>query len=86
VTEISSPVPYDAISDLTVTPTGFIFDPRSGQSFSVNETGLAAIRAFREGLNFFETKVRLAADFNATSDAIDAGLNGFLRQLNRHLA
>ncbi|MEI8144113.1 MAG: hypothetical protein WCH83_01495 [Alphaproteobacteria bacterium] len=86
MTEPSLAIPYDIIRDLTVTATGFVFDPRSGRSFSVNETGLVAMRAFLEGLDLFETKVRLIAKFSASSDVVDAGLNSFVRQLNRHLA
>jgi hypothetical protein len=86
VTDMPKSILNQAISDLAVTATGFVFDPRSGQSFSVNDAGLAAIRAFREGLDLFETKARLIADFNAPSDVIESGLKSFLRQLNRHLA
>ena len=36
---------------LALSETGFIFDPRTGHSYSANSTGLAILAAMKEGLD-----------------------------------
>ena len=37
------------LRDLAVSDTGFVFDPYSGATFSVNPTGLVILRALQQG-------------------------------------
>jgi hypothetical protein len=37
--------------DLAVSDTGFVFDPSTGATFTVNQTGLCVLQAFKEGLD-----------------------------------
>jgi hypothetical protein len=39
------------LADLAVSPNGFVFDPLSGASFSVNPVGMALLEGLREGLD-----------------------------------
>ena len=37
------------LSTLAISDVGFVFDPLTGHTFNVNETGLAVLRALKEG-------------------------------------
>jgi hypothetical protein len=37
------------LTDFALSESGFIFDPRSGATFTVNVTGLAILEALRDG-------------------------------------
>ncbi len=37
------------LKDLAVSESGFVFDPHSGQTFSLNETGRAILEALKRG-------------------------------------
>ena len=44
-------MPHDyaqSLQRLAISESGFVFDPASGQSFTVNETGLALIRLLQK--------------------------------------
>jgi hypothetical protein len=44
-------IPYDPteLRSLALSDTGFIFDPRTGHSYSANATGLAVLTALKAG-------------------------------------
>jgi len=37
------------LRDLAISETGFLFDPHTGSTFSINETGLVVLEALRDG-------------------------------------
>jgi PqqD family protein of HPr-rel-A system len=37
------------LNTLAISDVGFVFDPLTGHTFNVNETGLAVLRALKEG-------------------------------------
>ncbi|MCA9648833.1 MAG: HPr-rel-A system PqqD family peptide chaperone [Myxococcales bacterium] len=37
------------LRDLAISDTGFLFDPHTGSTFSINETGLAILQGLRRG-------------------------------------
>jgi PqqD family protein of HPr-rel-A system len=42
------------LKDLAIADTGFVFDPRSGYTFTVNPTGLAILRELKAGRSVAE--------------------------------
>ncbi len=59
---------------LAISDTGFIFDPRTGHSYTVNSTGLALLRSLKQGLQPSQFEEELAAAFDCPSDiATDIG-------------
>ncbi len=58
----------ERLSDLALSPTGFLFDPRTGSTFTVNATGAAVLEALRDGGGLQEVVDRLAERF-AIADA-----------------
>ncbi|HEY5374815.1 MAG TPA: PqqD family protein [Polyangiaceae bacterium] len=38
------------LRSLAISDTGFVFDPRTGQSFTVNSSGLLVMKSLKDGL------------------------------------
>lgn len=70
------------IKDLAISETGFVFDPFSGGTFTVNGTGQAIIKALRDGLTAEEIIDRLSADFDGVTPGIADDVRDFLRALD----
>jgi Coenzyme PQQ synthesis protein D (PqqD) len=61
-------VAYDLnrLRSLAVSDTGFVFDPRTGQSFTVNSSGLIVLKSLKDGLS-------VPAIQQLLKDSLDAG-------------
>jgi hypothetical protein len=60
---------------LALSDTGFVFDPRTGHSYSLNPTGLAVLSAMKEGLPVDALSERLRSAFEcgvAVEDDVEA--------------
>jgi len=55
------------LKDLAISDTGFLFDPYTGSTFSVNDTGLMILNGLREGLSRAEIMDRLRDHFEITN-------------------
>ena len=69
--------------DLAVSETGFIFDPYSGATFTVNETGLAIVMALREGASTGEIVTRLKTSFDGVTRDVVEDVGDFMRALKQ---
>ena len=65
---------------LAISETGFVFDPRTGHSFTVNPSGLLALRAFQADCSFSEAAEQLAKEYPG-SPSLEEDLRGFVRHL-----
>jgi PqqD family protein of HPr-rel-A system len=52
------------LENLAVSDTGFVFDPSSGATFTLNASGLVILNALREGLSLDEIVARLRDHFD----------------------
>lgn len=71
-----------ALKEIAISESGFVFDPRSGQTFNMNRTALAALRALKDGVSLPEAAKRLGEDY-ACDNADDplGDLQDFVGQL-----
>lgn len=69
------------LKDLAISETGFIFDPMSGATFTVNPTGACIIRALREGCGRSEIIARISNTFTVSNADLDSDLGEFVRLL-----
>ena len=53
----------ETLRRLALSPTGFVFDPVTGNSFSVNETGQAILQILRDAPGLAETVEALTAEY-----------------------
>jgi PqqD family protein of HPr-rel-A system len=57
------PLDPGRLRDVAIADTGFVFDPRTGHTFTVNPTGLAVLRGLTQGLSPEAVARALADDF-----------------------
>jgi hypothetical protein len=76
------PHEHSRLRDLALSDTGFVFDPLTGHTFTVNLTGQLALRCLKEGLSWEETARRMGEEF-ATDQGEDPGrdVQDFVLQL-----
>lgn len=65
---------------LAISDSGFVFDPRTGHSYSMNPTGLAALQALRAGADVATVAARLRDEFDG-GVAVDDDVEGFVELL-----
>ncbi len=69
------------IQDLAISDTGFIFNPLTGESFSLNETGLYIIQLIKKGLDFQEILENLVNEFDVDPVDAEKDLQDFIEML-----
>ena len=74
------------LAELQLSASGFAFDPRSGQSFTLNPTGIEALECLSRGCSVEETGQYLAEHYPVSAAAAAEATSAFLRQLGRYLA
>ena len=73
------------LRDLAVSDAGFVFDPLSGHTFTVNSTGLAALRALKEGRTPEAVAEALRGAFELEGDEdLARDLDEFVARLREH--
>lgn len=73
----------ERLKDLAVSDSGFVFDPYTGQSYSVNGTGLAILRALKEGADREAVVAGLAEHFDTGAADLHRDLDEFLHLLRQ---
>jgi len=53
----------DTLNNLAISPTGFVFDPTTGATYSVNATGRAVLEGIRDGLGLEALVAQLSERF-----------------------
>ena len=69
------------LSQLALNDEGFVFDPTTGDSFQVSDTGLFILRCLREGKEEEEIAGMLAGEYEVTPDEAARDLGDFRGQL-----
>ncbi len=69
------------LQDLAISDTGFIFNPLTGESFSLNETGLYIIQLIKKGLDFQEILENLVNEFDVDPVDAEKDLQDFIEML-----
>lgn len=69
------------IKDLAISDSGFVFDPFSGGTFTLNETGRVVVGALREGLSESQIVERLRSGFEGVTPKVEEDVRDFLRTM-----
>jgi len=72
------------LKHLAISGNGFVFDPTTGQSFTVNETGVELLRLFQQENNVDMIVDRQHKKYNVDSREIERDILEFASSLNRH--
>jgi len=65
---------------LAISDTGFVFDPRSGHSYTVNSTGLALLRGLKQGLTLSQIRDAMVSTHDCSYD-VSTDLGTFINTL-----
>jgi hypothetical protein len=74
-----------ATKRLALSESGFVFDPVSGQSFSVNDTGLVILRLAQHQDDIEQLTEQLLEQFDAGSVEIKRDVQDFIHRLQGFL-
>lgn len=69
------------LRSLALNPDGFAFDPTTGESYTLNATGLAVLEGLREGLAPDEVVTRLVERFEVSAEEASRDVDDFLDHL-----
>jgi hypothetical protein len=69
------------LTQLALSDEGFVFDPQTGDSFQVSESGMAVLRAFKAGRSDEETAQQLTVDFEVSIEEARRDCADFRGQL-----
>lgn len=74
------------LKELALSDSGFVFDPFTGATFTVNATGLATLQALKEGLGRDAVEARLREKFSLPLSGVDAArdIDEFVLLLKQH--
>ena len=64
-------------SDLAISETGFIFDPISGESFSLNQIGTEIFLMYKEEKSVDEIKKAILEKYDVTETELEKSLSDF---------
>lgn len=70
--------------NIAVSETGFIFNPLTGDSFSVNETGLFVLQKLKEEANEETILKAFQEEFELDRNTAEIDLNDFLSMLKSY--
>jgi PqqD family protein of HPr-rel-A system len=71
----------DRIRALALNPDGFAFDPTTGESFTLNATGLVVLEGLRDGLGADRIAERLSEEFEVGTDEAARDVADFVDHL-----
>lgn len=71
------------LPSLHLAESGFLFDPYTGLTYGVNETGAAIITTLRSGKSLEETAKKIAQEFDVPEPTAEADVREFYDRLNR---
>ena len=69
--------------NIALSESGFIFDPSTGDSFSVNSTGLKILELLRSGMAEIEIVKTMAESYEADHKLIREDLDDFIHHLKQ---
>lgn len=81
-------MPHDyaeSLQRLAISESGFVFDPASGQSFTVNETGLALIRLLQKNSEVQAVVKQLQQEYDIAVPELERDIEDFQDELGELL-
>jgi hypothetical protein len=69
------------LSQLAISPTGFVFDPKTGSTFTVNDTGRLILEGVRDGLGLAELASELSNRFDPGGADLERDVLEYVRVL-----
>ncbi len=74
----------DRIKQLAINDEGFVFDPLTGDSFTVNQTGLFILQKLKEGKETEQIVKELTEEFEVSQEEAERDLIDFVEKLRSY--
>lgn len=71
----------EALKNLALSDTGFVFDPTTGNTYTLNETGLAIVRLLKIDKTKEEIIQSIISEYEVDSDEIERDYSDMIIQL-----
>jgi hypothetical protein len=71
------------LSTLAISDSGFVFDPRTGHSYTVNATGLTVLRDLKKGLSRSAVLKHVRESYDSPGN-VEAGIQAFTDALSAY--
>lgn len=78
------PAPSARLRELALSETGFLFDPVTGHTYTLNRTGCELLKMLRDGVAESELPARLAERFAVAPLDAEHDCRLFLEQLRQY--
>ncbi len=75
----------DSLKRLALNDSGFVFDPMSGHSFTVNPTGLELLKLMQKQKDVELIKHQILHNFDVSTETLERDFVEFSEQLKRYL-
>lgn len=72
------------IKDLAISESGFVFNPISGESFTVNEIGVSIINQLKKSKNQQEIMISLKEEYKVEHNELEKDFTDFMNILKHH--
>ncbi len=72
------------LQQLAINEEGFVFDPTTGESFTVNSTGLMILNALKEDKTSDEIARELMDKFETNLEVVEKDLSEFISHLRTY--
>lgn len=71
--------------NVAISESGYIFNPSTGESYSINPTGFEIFNMIRDGKNFDEIEQLIIKKYNTDKTTFEKDYNDFLGFLKQYL-
>lgn len=71
-------------NNIAVSDNGFVFNPGSGESFTVNPVGLVMLNMLRKGLSQSEIVATIIEEYNIDASSVERDLNDFKEMMRQY--
>ena len=75
---------HDHLCELAISRSGFVFDPHSGATFTLNLTGLTIVDALKQGATLEQVVSRLRESYAEVPSSLQQDVSMFLAELRQH--
>jgi len=70
--------------NVAISESGFIFDPNSGETFSVNNTGRSILKLLSQGKSQQEIEEKILDEYEIEKNTLNRYLDDFIYSLKRY--
>ncbi|MCF8297163.1 MAG: PqqD family protein [Saprospiraceae bacterium] len=70
--------------NVAISDSGFVFNPESGESFTVNPIGVELFNLLKEGKEFDEIKSHIIENYNTDEATVERDYNDFIGILKNY--